>query len=55
MSIGTPMEIFAGGVAVGAQSAGPYMAGVAAGTGSGAGTQQAGGLTGGVGSTWGHD
>ena len=42
------MKIFAGGVAVGAQGARPYMAEAAAGTGSGASAQQAGVLAGGV-------
>ena len=55
MSMGTHMEIFAGGAAAGAQGTGPHIVGAAAGTGKGAGAQQAGGLAGGVGSTGGHD
>ena len=55
MSMGTPMEIFAGGATAGAQGTGPHMAGVAVETRSGAGAQQVGGLAGGVGSTGRHD
>ena len=55
MSIGTPMEIFAGGATAGAQGARPHTAGADARAGRGAGTQWMGGLAGGVGSIGGHE
>ena len=42
----TPIEIFAGGAAIGAQGARPHMADAAAGTSNGASAQQTGGLAG---------
>ena len=51
MSMGTPIEIFTGGTAIGAQGTRPCMVGAAA----GAGAQQAGGLAEGAGGTSGHD
>ena len=55
MSMGTPMEIFTGGVAAGAQSAGPHIVGAATGIGSGASAQQTGDLAEGVGSRGEHN